>query len=64
MGMGGKKTAGLVLLIVGIALLLAFLSADLIGIGDGLGFGNRQIMGTVAGAVVTAVGLFLALKKS
>ena len=61
--MGGKKTAGIVLLVVGIVVLLLSLLADLIGIGGGGAFGYRQIAGTVVGAVVTVVGLVLTLKR-
>ncbi len=59
-----KKTASIILLLVGIGLLVASLLADAIGIGDDPGFGRQQTMGTIAGAIVTAVGLFLTLKKS
>ena len=61
--MGGKKTAGIVLLVVGIVVLLLALLADVIRIGGGAAFGPRQIAGTVAGAIVTVVGLVLTLKK-
>jgi HD-like signal output (HDOD) protein len=61
--MGGKKTAGIVLLVVGIVVLLLSLLADVIGIGGSPAFGSRQIVGTIVGAVVTLVGLVLTLKK-
>jgi len=61
--MGSKKTVGIVLLVVGIVVLLLSLGADVIGLGGWLGFGPRQIVGTVVGAIVTVVGLFLTLKK-
>jgi uncharacterized membrane protein len=48
--MGGKETAGIVLLVVGIVVLLLSLLADLIGMWGG--------------AVVTVVGLVLILKAS
>ena len=60
--MGGKKTAGIVLLVVGIVVLLLSLLAYPLGIG-GPTFGPYQIAGTVAGAIVTVVGLVLTLKK-
>ena len=56
------KTAGMIVLIIGIGLLAASLLADVIGIGDDVGFGGQQTMGTIAGVVITAVGLFLTLK--
>lgn len=59
----GNKTASIVLLIVGIGLLATALSADMIGIGDDPGFGRQQTMGTIAGAVITIVGLFLTFKS-
>ena len=59
-----NKISSIILLLVGIGLLIASLLADVIGIGDDAGFGRQQTMGTVAGAVITALGLFLSLKKS
>ena len=47
--MGGKKTAGIVLLVVGILILLLSLFADLIGLWGG--------------AIMTVVGLVLILKE-
>ncbi|MEE9158229.1 MAG: hypothetical protein V3U60_07585 [Gammaproteobacteria bacterium] len=58
----GNKTASRILLVVGIGLLLASLLADVIGIGDDVGFGRQQMMGAAAGAIVAAIGLFLVLK--
>ncbi len=58
-----KRTASIILLIVGIGLLVLSLSADVIGIGADPGFGHQQLMGTVAGVVVTAVGLVLTFKE-
>ena len=57
-----KKTAGIVTLIVGIVILGLFLLADRLGIGVA-GFGPMQIAGTIVGAIVIALGLFLILKK-
>jgi hypothetical protein len=59
----GNKTASIIVLIVGIGLLAASLSADVIGIGDNVGFGRQQTMGTITGAVITIVGLFLTYKS-
>ena len=58
-----KKKVSIILLVVGIGLLIASLLADVIGIGKDPGFGSQQTMGTIAGAIVTAVGLFLTFKK-
>ena len=60
--MSDNKTANNVVLVVGIGLLAASLLADVIGIGDNPGFGNQQTMGTIAGVVITAIGLFLTLR--
>ena len=62
--MKGKKTVSIVLLVVGIAILALSLAADYIGIGDAVpSFGPQQIAGTIVGAIVAVVGLFLMLRK-
>ncbi len=64
--MGGKKTVGtvgIVLLVAGVVILVLSLVADPIGIGGAPGFGRDQIAGAIVGAIVTVVGLVLALKK-
>jgi len=58
-----KKTAGIVASIVGIVIFGLSLLADRLGIGVA-GFGSVQIVGTILGAIVIALGLFLTLKKS
>ena len=60
--MGGKKTVGIVLLVVGIVVLLLSVLADVIGIGDQKVFGYQQIAAAVVGAIVAVVGLVLTLK--
>ncbi len=57
-----KKTTGIVALIAGIVILGLSLLADRLGIGVA-GFGPMQITGTIVGAIVIALGLFLTLKK-
>ena len=57
-----KKTAGIVALITGIVILGLSLLADRLGIGTA-GFGTQQITGTMVGAIVIALGLFLTSKK-
>lgn len=57
-----KKRLSTAILVVGIVILVVSLFADSIGIGDHPGFGRDQLLGTVVGAVVTAVGLFLTVK--
>ncbi len=61
--MKGQNTAPLILLVVGIGLLGASLLADVVGLGDDPGFGSQQTMGTLAGAVIAAVALFLMLRR-
>lgn len=56
------KPTGLVVILIGIGLLAASLLADTIGVGDDEGFGRQQTLGTVAGAVIAALGLFLSRK--
>ncbi len=60
--MFGNKTAPILVLVIGIGLLAVSLLADVIGIGDDPGFGNQQTMGTIAGAAISAIGLFLTLR--
>lgn len=60
----GKKTIGIVLLVVGIAILVVSVAADPLGLGGGnTAFGPQQIAGTVAGAILIVVGLVLRLRK-
>ena len=58
----GGKTAGIVVLVVGIVVLLLSLLAYPIGIG-GPAFGPYQIVGTIVGAVLAVIGLVLTLRK-
>jgi len=59
-----KKTVGIVLLVIGIVILIVSLAADPLGLGGSNAvFGPRQIIGTVAGAIVTIVGVILRLRK-
>lgn len=54
-----KRTLGLIVAAVGAAALIIAAAADVIGLSGEAseGFGNRQIIGTVVGAVVLAAGL-------
>ena len=61
--MGGKKTTGLVLFGVGAVILILAIAADPIGIGGSPGFGWKQILGALVGAVLTVVGLAVGYKK-
>lgn len=57
------KLASAVVLVLGIGLLVVSLLADFIGVGDDPGFGRQQMLGTIAGVIVSGVGLFLSLKS-
>ena len=61
--MEAKRTAGIVLLMVGIVILILSLTADLIGIGSNPGVGPYQIIGIIVGAIGIVVGLILTLRK-
>ena len=58
-----RKIIGTILLVVGIAVLLLFATADLLGIGENPDFGPWQITGTIAGAIVAIIGLVILFKK-
>ncbi len=60
--MPSYNITNMLLLGIGIGLLAVSLLADVIGIGDDPGFGNQQMMGTIAGVVITAIGLSLTLR--
>lgn len=62
--MKGNKTVGIILLVVGLVILVLSLVADIIGLGGSLGFGYKQIAGTIVGVIVTVAGLVLTGKKS
>ena len=59
-----KKTASIVVLVLGMGLLIVSLSADVLGIGDDPEFGPKQILGTAAGALAALVGLYLTFMGS
>ena len=60
--MKNKNTIAMVLLVAGAILLLASLTADVIGIGDGVGFGYKQISGIVGGVIAAVVGIYMKRK--
>lgn len=51
-----KRKVSLILLILGIVILLAAVTADMTGLGGQLGFGWKQTAGTILGAIVAIVG--------
>ena len=57
-----KKMLNTAILVVGIVILVVSLFADIIGVGNSPGFGRDQAIGSIAGAIVTALGLLLTIK--
>ena len=58
-----KLNVATVVVIIGVGLLLVSLLADVLGIGEGHGFGPRQTMGSLAGLVIIATGVYLTRKS-
>ncbi len=56
-------SASLALIVVGAAILVGSLLADVIGIGDDPGFGKQQMAGSILGVVVLALGAYFHNKK-
>jgi hypothetical protein len=54
-----EKASGAFLLVLGAALLIVSLLADVIGIGASPGFGYRQIIGAVLGVIAVIRGIFV-----
>ena len=61
--MGNRKTIGIALIVIGVVALIVSLAADPIGLGGAPGFGYKQIVGTVVGVVVAAVGYYYVSKS-
>ena len=62
--MGGKKTVGIGLIVVGIVIVVLMLMADQIGIGSPEhGIGRMQKLGAIVGAVMAIGGAVLTFKK-
>ena len=60
--MKDKKTLGLALLVAGMIIILASLTADMIGIGSSPAFGYKQIIGVLVGIVVAVAGYMFSKK--
>jgi len=58
-----KKTAGILLIILGSIIAVFSLIVDLIGLGGDPGYGYIQQAGTAVGVIALAAGLLLALRK-
>jgi hypothetical protein len=54
-----EKASGTFLLVLGAALLIVSLLADVIGIGANPEFGYRQIVGVVLGVIAVIRGIFM-----
>ncbi len=59
-----QRSSGIILLIMGLVLAALSLAADLIGLGEGSGFGYKQIAGLVVGVGGILVGVILLVRKS
>ena len=60
-----SKTVGITVAVVGLLVGLAFVLADVIGIGQHPGgFGVRQLIGTVVGIVIVVVGVVMYVRAS
>jgi hypothetical protein len=57
------KVLGMIAVLVGVVLLLVSVLADYIGLGGAPGFGTRQIIGALAGAIVALAGFVVMRKK-
>jgi hypothetical protein len=51
-----KRTLAVVLIVLGVVLALVSLAADVLGIGNGTGFGWKQILGTIVGVLLVVAG--------
>jgi hypothetical protein len=52
-----SKGLGLVLVLVGLAVLVVAAAADPLGVGGAAGFGWKQILGVAVGAVLAVLGV-------
>lgn len=52
-----SKRVGLVVALVGLIVLVVAAAADPLGVGGAAGFGWKQILGVVVGAVLAAIGV-------
>jgi len=58
-----KINAATIVVVIGAGLLLISLLADVIGVGDDPGFGTQQKMGSAAGLLILATGVYLTRKS-
>ena len=62
--MPANKLAAVVVLVIGVGLFAVALLADVVGLGDDVGFGPQQRMGAGAGLVIGILGFWLLRKSS
>ena len=55
--MAGDQTRSIIVIAIGLGLLVVSVFADVMGVGDAPGFGYRQKLGILTGAVIMLVGL-------
>ncbi len=58
-----KKTVGYILISIWVSLALTYLGADALGIGLPAGFGWHQVAGTILGASIALVGIWMAIRQ-
>ena len=58
-----QRSIGIILLIMGLVLATLSLTADLIGLGEGSGFGYKQIAGLVVGLAGIISGVVFIARK-
>jgi peptidoglycan/LPS O-acetylase OafA/YrhL len=54
-----RRAVGLTVAVVGLIVGLLFALADVIGLGGSPGFGTRQLIGALVGAVILIVGIVI-----
>jgi uncharacterized membrane protein YgaE (UPF0421/DUF939 family) len=57
------RTIGFVLIALGVVIAVVSLAADVIGIGNQIGIGWKQLLGTAIGIIVALVGVWLVSRK-
>ena len=58
-----KRTISILVIVLGLLLVVISLAADVLGIGIRAGFGVKQTLGTVVGALVVAGGVWWGWRK-
>jgi hypothetical protein len=58
------KTIGLILLVLGVLFVVVSVAADRLGIGNSMGFGWKQQLGSVIGVILVIAGVVFTLRKA